>query len=359
MLRSVFTFAACHIVTFGAAVVLTTWLMAMVGAAIAYVTQHRAPSKSVGGYFRFCFPAAILKHPSCRTDLVFIAVSRLIGPFAFTPLMVGNLFFSVGVYGVLTRAFGAHPQNPEPFWTWAVILAVVLLVQDFMTFYLHYLMHKLRPMWEIHKTHHSVEFLVPLSNRRFHPIQQVFDNGGNMAAMGLIIGASSYAFSLPITDNSIIGLDAYFILNLLSFHHLRHSHVYLSYGWLERYLMSPAQHQLHHSCESEHWDKNFGLFLSCWDRLWGTIVYSRQDDEFRLGLPQHYRHEYDSVTKLYVTPLRKLAGMGVRGLHSALTRRPGTTDQAAQAMTVEPAAAATSRPAGSQVQLLEDAAAAS
>ncbi|GIS13148.1 MAG: hypothetical protein CM15mP115_22990 [Alphaproteobacteria bacterium] len=38
--------------------------------------------------------------------------------------------------------------------------------------------------------------------------------------------------------------------------------------------MSPAQHQLHHSQSEKHYDRNFGVALSVWDRMFGSFHHS-------------------------------------------------------------------------------------
>ena len=53
---------------------------------------------------------------------------------------------------------------------------------------------------------------------------------------------------------------------------LRHSHVWLSFGpvW-EHIFISPAQHQVHHSIDKQHYNKNYGEVLAIWDWMFGTL----------------------------------------------------------------------------------------
>ena len=63
-----------------------------------------------------------------------------------------------------------------------------------------------------------------------------------------------------------------FLFNLLGYN-LRHSHVY--WAWpplMGRILGSPGNHQIHHSSEARHLDKNFGGVFIIWDRLFGTYL---------------------------------------------------------------------------------------
>jgi sterol desaturase/sphingolipid hydroxylase (fatty acid hydroxylase superfamily) len=54
--------------------------------------------------------------------------------------------------------------------------------------------------------------------------------------------------------------------------HLRHTHVWISFGpFLESIFASPAQHQIHQSRAPRHVDKNFAQFFSFLDGMLGTL----------------------------------------------------------------------------------------
>jgi len=85
---------------------------------------------------------------------------------------------------------------------------------------------------------------------------------------------------------------------------LRHSPVWLSYGpsW-GRWLISPAHHQLHHSCEARHFGRNRGFALALWDRLYGTLyVPGARPEAFRLGLGDGSDERYHHLGRMYLLP---------------------------------------------------------
>jgi len=118
--------------------------------------------------------------------------------------------------------------------------------------------------------------------------------------VGVLLGLSAWAFRLPIADVATIGLDAYYAANVVTFYHLRHSHVPMGFGALERLLVSPAQHQLHHSVDPRHYGSNLGGVLACWDRMFGTWRRAETGTVLRFGLPAAEQAQYRSVTQLYV-----------------------------------------------------------
>jgi sterol desaturase/sphingolipid hydroxylase (fatty acid hydroxylase superfamily) len=316
MLWSLFSHLVSRFFGFALFVTLANWLLIAIGAAIVYLLQMEPESpKTFRGFICFCLPPEIIKTQTSRVDAVLFVLSALYIPFLVTPFIVGSIFCSTVSYHGLTVLFGARAQLSEPMVVWVLAAVVVTVAADFATFYTHYLDHRIPVMWEFHKVHHSSEFLTPMTNKRFHPVEKVFNDTGVTVVAGGLLGFISYVFSVPIYENTIIGVDAYFLLNTLSFFHLRHSHISLSYGRLERWLLSPAQHQLHHSREGRHWDKNFGLFFSVWDRWFGTLVYSEPRESFRLGLAGNEAEKYRSVLQIYTTPfinIGKMAGSILR-----------------------------------------------
>ena len=84
--------------------------------------------------------------------------------------------------------------------------------------------------------------------------------------------------------------------------HLKHSHIWFSFGpWLNRVVISPAHHQIHHSVDPRHWNKNFGASLRSGLALRGAYSPYRPE-KFRIGLPNEEPREFTTVLKLYFLP---------------------------------------------------------
>ncbi|MFL5252298.1 MAG: sterol desaturase family protein, partial [Rhodopila sp.] len=67
----------------------------------------------------------------------------------------------------------------------------------------------------------------------------------------------------------------------------------------------------------KHWDKNFGLALAVWDRMFGTLVVPEPDEDFVFGLTDNEHDEYQSLYRLHVLPVQKMG----RHLRRMLERR--------------------------------------
>ncbi len=85
---------------------------------------------------------------------------------------------------------------------------------------------------------------------------------------------------------------------------LRHSHVWLPYpSWLERVLISPAQHQLHHAVDPQLHHSNYGSALAIWDLLSGTLRLSGRRPRLAFGLPAAQQNHARTVRSVLWHPL--------------------------------------------------------
>jgi sterol desaturase/sphingolipid hydroxylase (fatty acid hydroxylase superfamily) len=57
-------------------------------------------------------------------------------------------------------------------------------------------------------------------------------------------------------------------------------------GVLGRIFVSHAHHQVHHSANPKHFNKNLGSCLALWDRMFGTLYVSEKTREpLTIGFP--------------------------------------------------------------------------
>ncbi len=309
-----------HVVTVDFLLVAASFLLSFLGGVLTfYVRTDHGLRKSAANCLRYLFPLQVLRLKSCKLDGAFVVVHWLSHKLILAPLLVSNVVAAIGAHQLLTYAFGKQAATPHGAWIGPLVVIGAVLLADFGYYFAHAMMHRFAVLWELHKVHHSAEYLIPISRRRLHPIEEVAEHVLVMVMVGSWLGVIAYAFALPIQQAGFAGVDAYFLLNLLSFYHLRHSHIPMSYGWLERWVISPAQHHVHHSIRPEHLGRNLGTLLACWDRMFGTWAPSRPYNELPVGLmPEDEPQHYDSVAKLYWVPVRTIG----RRIGAALRPRP-------------------------------------
>lgn len=191
---------------------------------------------------------------------------------------IGNVFIRVVQFlGVGTSLFLIESNGPlninlvgsQSPWI-ASILSLLLL--DFVIYWQHRLAHKLPILWRFHKVHHADQQMEASSGIRFHPIEIFF----------------SFYYKLGICWLFSVTLENYilFELILMSSALFNHSNLDLP-GWLEKPLalviVTPRVHFVHHSIESENMHRNFGFFMSLWDRIFGS--FKKLPEEQLLSMP--------------------------------------------------------------------------
>lgn len=168
-----------------------------------------------------------------------------------------------------------------------VLLTLTLfIVDDFARWLAHYMFHRIPELWEFHKVHHSAEQLNFVTADRLHPVERVFDAALTAAAYGVVNGVFIAAFGDKLTVTSLVGANIFlFIFNICG-GALRHSPFWISFGpGVEKWVISPAMHQIHHSNKPEHYDRNYGGSLAIWDRMFGSlhIPRGREIEGFGIG----------------------------------------------------------------------------
>jgi sterol desaturase/sphingolipid hydroxylase (fatty acid hydroxylase superfamily) len=163
---------------------------------------------------------------------------------------------------------------------WTIVISFFVL--DFFGGWLvHWVQHKIYPLWKFHVVHHSDNNVDVTTGLRHHPIESVLRGVFFLAAIA-ITGAPMYAVMIYQT---VLVLSTQFT----------HANIHLP-RWLDASLsylfVSPAMHKVHHHWQQPYTDSNYGAVFSVWDRLLGT--YKKLDaSQIRYGLDAYYANEQD------------------------------------------------------------------
>ena len=178
-----------------------------------------------------------------------------------------------------------------PFWAEA---GVALLLMDY-TFYLwHVLLHRAPLLWRFHAVHHVDLDLDTTTALRFH-FGEVIASVPWRVAQVLIIGLSPATFAL---------WQVWFALCVM-FHH---SNLRLPIKWerrINRVLVTPRMHGVHHSNRSEETNSNWSSGLTVWDWLHGTLLLSVPQDRIRIGVPAFNDPHKVRLAEVLVQPFRE------------------------------------------------------
>jgi sterol desaturase/sphingolipid hydroxylase (fatty acid hydroxylase superfamily) len=161
---------------------------------------------------------------------------------------------------VIANNFGIINWLPEiPLWLYVL---VGILLMDFIGAYLvHYIEHKVKPLWMIHLVHHTDHKVDTTTANRHHPIESLIRYLFTLAGV-FIIGA-------PI---GIVMLYQSMSLVATQFTHANIKLPKKVDNILSYVLVSPDMHKIHHHNVLPYTDSNYGNIFSIWDRLFGTFM---------------------------------------------------------------------------------------
>ncbi len=283
---------------------------AMIGALLVatlwYARRRRARGRSANlkGFLRAVFPSRVVLHRSSLLDMRLWALNAVLLGFAYGLLAIGAVRCRDFVDGALTHVFGAHAPLPWPVWS---VLAIAtlgeLLAYEFGYWFSHYLFHRLPFLWEFHKVHHSAQVLTTFTEMRQHPVEIVFFVNMIALTTGAVFGVNTYLFGAGAHPFTLLNGNIVLMIFLLTWGHLRHSHIWIAFtGFAGRLFQSPAHHQIHHSTNPVHFDKNLGFALAVWDWAFGTLyVPGKAREAMNFGIGETHG-DFDTVGRSLARP---------------------------------------------------------
>ncbi|MGB1700391.1 MAG: sterol desaturase family protein, partial [Nannocystaceae bacterium] len=138
------------------------------------------------------------------------------------------------------------------------------------------------------QVHHSAETLTAFTLYRVHPVESALYQARGIVVTGAVTALFYYFFRGAAVENQIFGVNILGVACSAIGGNLRHSHTFWSWGpRLERWLISPAQHQLHHARSDVRGQVNYGTWLAIWDRLGGSLSLAGPDAPTQFGLHAH------------------------------------------------------------------------
>ncbi|HLL73110.1 MAG TPA: sterol desaturase family protein [Pyrinomonadaceae bacterium] len=172
---------------------------------------------------------------------------------------------------------------------WEVALAVVLL--DYTLYAWHVLAHRVDALWRFHLVHHADLDLDASTALRFHFGELVLSVAWR-AAQVLLIGVSPQSLS---TWQSLLFVSILF----------HHSNVRLPVEverWLNKVVVTPRMHGIHHSTVRGERDANWSSGLTLWDKLHGTLRLNVPQGEIEIGVPDYRAPEELGFIKILKLP---------------------------------------------------------
>jgi alkylglycerol monooxygenase len=140
--------------------------------------------------------------------------------------------------------------------TWLTYL-ITFIVLDFAGYAVHALDHKINFFWNSHIIHHSSEEF-------------------NLAcALRQSVSVFFRLFIILLLPAALLGIDAKVISIVAPLHLFAqfwyHTQHIGKMGFLEKIIVTPSHHRVHHALNKEYIDKNYGQIFIVWDKWFGTF----------------------------------------------------------------------------------------
>ena len=177
---------------------------------------------------------------------------------------------SVIMYALIADRFGAFVWDVRHPMTWVS----ALLLYDFCYYWVHRTGHEINILWASHVVHHSSEeFNLSTALRQ--------------SSTGFLF---RWIFYIPL---ALLGypVQVFVVVGLIDFLYQYWVHTQLvgRMGVLERFLVTPSNHRVHHGQNDYCIDRNYGGIFSIWDKMFGTYADERPDEKVVYGVRKPLR----------------------------------------------------------------------
>jgi len=147
----------------------------------------------------------------------------------------------------------ALTQIDSGFWTYAIAFVAL----DFAGYWVHRIAHEYNLFWNNHIIHHSSEEF-------------------NLAcALRQSISSIVRIFAIFLLPAALLGVPASVIAVVAPMHLFAqfwyHTQHIGKMGFLEKIIVTPSHHRVHHAINPEYLDKNYSQIFIIWDKLFGTF----------------------------------------------------------------------------------------
>jgi len=188
--------------------------------------------------------------------------------------------------------FGLNYLYEFPSWIENVVAFILL---DYSIYCWHIILHKMPLMWRFHLVHHTDLDMDVTTAFRFH--------FGEM--IGSVIYRSAIVLLLGASPLIILVYEIIFEVET-QFHHSNTKLNIKLERWLNKIIVTPRMHGIHHSIIKHETDSNYATIFSFWDRLHKTINLNVQQNNVVIGVPVYHDEHELTIGNLLKLPFTKI-----------------------------------------------------
>lgn len=168
---------------------------------------------------------------------------------------------------VLMWCYNHQLYKIETPWLYWLLL---FFLEDLAFYFEHRVDHYCRVFWAVHVTHHSSEEFNLSTGFRSSVLQPVY----------------RFIYLMPLALLGFHPLDIVFMYSITQTYGILVHTQYINKmpGWFEAVFVSPSHHRVHHASNIIYLDKNMGMCLIIWDKMFGTFQKELKEEPVKYGL---------------------------------------------------------------------------
>jgi sterol desaturase/sphingolipid hydroxylase (fatty acid hydroxylase superfamily) len=177
----------------------------------------------------------------------------------------------------------------HPFVYWPLLF----ILEDFVFYIEHRADHYCRLFWAVHVTHHSSQEFNLTTGFRSSVLQPLY----------------RFVYFIPLALLGFAPADILFMYSLTQIYGiLVHTQAIKKMPrWFELFFVSPSHHRVHHASNAIYIDKNMGMCLIIWDKLFGTFQEEMPEHPVKYGLVKQVDKPFNLV-KIVVHEWQAIGG---------------------------------------------------
>jgi len=280
-----------------------TWWLALIVAVVVAGIFHLVKRGNLAGLPAAVFPREVYGHRSNLLDVQLVLGRQLLAFFIASVALFGSWDLATHLGRWLNGTFGIVELGAPPLAASIAYALTLFVVWDASRFVVHWLSHRIPALWAFHQVHHSAEVLTPLTFHRVHPLESALYQLRGVGVTGTLGGVFFWLFQGAAADITVLGVHGIGLTLNVAHGNLRHTHIWLRFPpAVENWLISPAQHQIHHGLDPSEYDSNYGTWLAIWDRAIGSLRISDPEPVRQFGIPDEIRNHGNDLISAWFGP---------------------------------------------------------
>jgi sterol desaturase/sphingolipid hydroxylase (fatty acid hydroxylase superfamily) len=233
-------------------------------------------------------PLRRAKHAKMRRlfiNLCFSAFAFVVGVSVVRPVALGLATWTS------ERPFGLLQVVAVPS---AIHFVAGFLLMDLTFYYWHRANHVIRLLWRFHNVHHLDPDLDVSTSFRFHFVEILYSTGFRALQVGALgIGPATY-----------VTYEFFFQLATM-FHHSNINLPIRAERWLNKLIVTPRMHGVHHSIVRDETNSNYSVIFRWWDMLNRSLRLGIRQSHIDIGVAGYRQPEDNRFLGLLELPFRK------------------------------------------------------